>query len=115
MKDQRLYVGHILEAIRRIESYTSEGKEAFFADTMSQDAVVMNVQIIGEAAKKMSDELKKQYSKIPWRDVMGMRDKIVHDYAGIKLEVVWDVVQNGLPSLKQVVESMMQKLGGEIH
>ena len=90
MKEDALYFHHILEAIDRIRSYTSAGPEAFRRDLKTQDAVIRNVQIIGEASKKVSLETRAAHPEIPWKDMAGMRDRIVHDYFGVSLDIVWD-------------------------
>ena len=92
MKDDRLYLGHILEAADRIVSYGERGEEAFRRDRMIQDAIVRNLQVMGEAVKKVSPET---------RLVAGMRDRVVHDYFGVSLDIVWDVVSNHVPPLRE--------------
>lgn len=109
MKDDGLYLHHILEAIDRIQSYTSTGVDRFRGDLMTQDAVVRNLQIIGEASKKVSPETRAASPELPWRDMAGMRDRIVHDYFGVSLEIVWDVVENHLPPLREIVQRLLQK------
>jgi uncharacterized protein with HEPN domain len=111
MKDDLLYLGHIRDAILTIAEYTSEGREAFFHDKKTQDAVVRNIEVIGEAAKNMSDTLKSKYSHVAWREITGMRDKVIHDYAGVDLKLVWDVIENNLPSLLKTIEKMIEELG----
>ena len=83
MKDDGLYLHHILEAIERIQSYTSGGLTDFRGDLKTQDAVVRNLQIIGEASKKVSPETRAASPDLPWRDMAGMCDRIVHDYFGV--------------------------------
>ncbi len=101
MKDDRVYLLHIRDAVDRILSYTTEGKTAFLADTRTQDAVVRNLEIIGEAAKNVSTDLRAAHSGVPWRALSGMRDKLIHEYFGVNLEVVWRVVERDIPELKQ--------------
>jgi uncharacterized protein with HEPN domain len=95
-----IYLGHILEAIRRIRSYVAGGEEAFLADEKTQDAVLRNLQVIGEAAKKISADLVAGRPEIPWRSMTGLRDRVVHDYFGVSLAIVWDVVTHHLPALE---------------
>ena len=105
MKDDRVYLAHISDAVARILDYTSAGKDVFFSDTKTQDAVVRNLEIIGEAAKNVSDDLRSKHSDIPWRRLAGMRDKLIHEYFGVNLTIVWEVVEHELPKLgAQVTE-----------
>lgn len=101
---------HIREAIQRVFAYTTEGKDAFFADPKTQDAVVRNLEIIGEAAKNVSESLKTAYPDIPWKRVAGMRDKMIHKYFGVDLRLVWEVVERDLPALKRTLETILEEL-----
>lgn len=103
MKDDRLYLEHIVEAAKRIRQYTSEGKAKFLADPKTQDAVIRNLQVPGEAAKKVSPVTVAEHPEIPWRSMAGMRDRVVHDYFGVSLEIVWDVVENHLKVVEDEV------------
>lgn len=106
MKDDRVYLGHIVLAIRRIHDYTRDGERRFRDDEMIQDAVLRNFQIIGEAAKKVSGELRAANRDIPWSDMAGLRDRVVHDYFGVSLDLVWDVIEKHLPGLQEQVEAL---------
>ncbi len=99
MKDDGLYLRHILEAIQRVLEYTAAGPEAFRQDLRTQDAVIRNLQVIGEATKNVSARMRGAHPEVPWKSMAGMRDRVVHDYFGISLDIVWDVVQNHLPPL----------------
>ena len=99
MKDDLLYVGHIYDAVARILEYTAPGKEHFFREIQCQDAVMRNFGVIGEAVKHMSEERKSAHPEIPWKAVVGMRHKVVHDYMNLDEDVVWDTVQQDLPPL----------------
>ncbi|MFH1514539.1 MAG: DUF86 domain-containing protein [bacterium] len=107
MKDDKIYILHINDSVNRILDYTSNGKEGFFADTKTQDAVVRNLEIIGEAVKNVSSELKLKYTNVPWKSIAGMRDKLIHDYFGVNLELVWDVVETELPKFKKNISSIL--------
>lgn len=107
MKDDRLYLGHMLEAVDRLLVYGKEGEEVFRSDLKTQDAVVRNLQVMGEAVKKVSAETRAAHPEIPWRDIAGMRDRVVHDYFGISLDIVWDVLQNHIPPLREKVARVL--------
>lgn len=107
MKDDRVYLGHILEAIQDIQRYAGAGREGFMADRMRQDALIRKLEVIGEAVKHMSDTAKQRRPDIPWRRIAGMRDRLTHDYFGVDLVLVWVAVERELPKLKTAVEMML--------
>ncbi len=78
-------------------------QSAFESDVLLQDAVIRNIEVIGEAAKKVSDIFKEQNSQVPWREMAGMRDKLIHDYFGVDIEIVWKTVQIDIPVLKKLL------------
>lgn len=99
MKDDRVYLLNIIECIERIQNYTSSGEAEFMKSRLIQDAVNRNLEIIGEATKRISGELKNQNKDVPWRQMAGLRDVLIHDYMGVSNKIVWNVVQNELPNL----------------
>ena len=107
MKEDRVYLLHIRDTIERALSYTAEGKQAFFAGPRTQDAVIRNLEVIGEAVKNLSESLKALHAGVPWTRIAGMRDKMIHEYFGVNLQLVWDVVKQELPRLKQEVEIIL--------
>jgi len=111
VKDDKLYLIHILEGIGRIEQYTAEGKDAFLRDTKTQDAVLRNLQTLSESAQRLSPALKAAHSEIDWVRVGGFRNVLVHDYLGINLVRVWEIIQNGLPQLKAAIEKILRDFG----
>ncbi len=98
---------HILDSIARIERYTEAGKNAFLADTLIQDAVLRNLEVIGEAVKQLSEEARAAAPEILWRRIAGMRDKLIHDYLGVSLELVWGVVERELPRLGEASQRLV--------
>lgn len=110
MKDDRVYLLHDKDCIARVADYTSGGEKEFFNDPKTQDAVVRNLEIIGEAVKHVSATLKNAHPDTPWRRNAGMRDKMIHEYFGVNLQLVWDVVMRELPVLGGKVSSLLQSL-----
>lgn len=108
MKDDELYLIHINECIEKIERYTKAGKQEFMNSSLIQDGVVRNLEIIGEATKKESSSLRDDYPEIPWRMIAGLRDVLIHDYMGIDLKRVWNVIEKELPVLKKNLKLMIE-------
>jgi uncharacterized protein with HEPN domain len=110
-RPDRDFLSDIQEAIRRTAAYTAEtGYEAFLADTKTQDAVVRNLEIIGEATKNLSAELRAQYADIPWKSMAGIRDRLIHHYFGVNLDVVWQIITVELPEVASRIEAIMKEL-----
>jgi uncharacterized protein with HEPN domain len=112
MRNDSLYSGNIKECIERIESYTRDGKEAFMQNPMIQDAVIRNFEIIGEATKRLFPDLRAAYPNIPWQQIAGFRDVLIHDYLKVNLNRVWGVIELSLPELKITVEEILQDSEG---
>lgn len=110
MSRDRQYLLHILDAIQQILTYTSDGQGAFLADRKSQDATIRNLEIIGEAVKRLSPAVLGAHPQIPWKQIAGMRDKMIHDYFGVDHRLVWDVVERHLPALLKVVNERLAVL-----
>ena len=107
MKDDRIYLNHVLEAIEDIERYTAAGYEAFVRERMQQDAVIRKLEVIGEAVKQLPAATKAARPEIPWREIAAMRDKMIHEYFGVNLEIVWAAVERNLPELKRAAEKLL--------
>ena len=102
-KDPQVFLAHIIDAVACIRDYTRDGESAFFADRKTQDAVIRNLEIIGEAVKQLPLELTARHPDIPWKDVAGMRDQLIHHYFGVNLKLVWGVVAKRLEALQGAV------------
>jgi uncharacterized protein with HEPN domain len=109
VKDDRVYLGHVRDAIQDIQRYTAVGRDVFMTDRMQQDAVIRKLEIIGEAVKHLSDGTTTVRPDVPWRRIAGMRDRLTHDYFGVDLTLVWGVVERELPNLKAVIEELLSQ------
>jgi uncharacterized protein with HEPN domain len=109
VKEERVYLLHIRDAVERALSYTAQGKLAFFADPRTQDAVIRNLEVVGEAVKNLSEGLKARDSTVPWKRTAGMRDRVIHEYFEVNLQLVWDAVEQELPRLKREIEAILQE------
>lgn len=101
-RDADVYMADILDAIGRIENYVAALDQATFAgDRMRVDAVVRNLEIVGEAAKSVPQDFREIHPEVEWHRMAGLRDVLIHDYFGIDMDIIWDVVENKLPQLKE--------------
>lgn len=108
-KDNKFYIKHILDAVEVIESYLKNvDYEDFLKNKLIQDGIIRELEIIGEAAKRLTDNFKKDYSKIHWKYVCGMRDKLIHDYFGVDLDEVWKTATEDLEKLKQELKKILK-------
>lgn len=94
----------IRECINRIQSYTENmSYDDFFDDCKTQDAVIRNIEIMGEAVKLLSETTKNKYCDVPWKSIAGTRDRLIHDYFGVNIDVVWSIINEDLPLLKEKI------------
>ena len=113
MKDDLFYLIHIAECIAKVKEYVTPGYEEFMESTLIQDAVMRNLQILGESTRRLSDETKAHGKEIDWRAIIGLRNVMVHDYLGITLDRVWEIIENDLPILEHQVQAILEELGQE--
>jgi uncharacterized protein with HEPN domain len=108
VKDDRVYLQHIQDALDDIFQCCSTDRDAFFTDRMRQDATLRKLEVIGQAVKNLSNHTKSLQPEIPWKQIAGMRDKVIHDYFGVNLEIVWAVVQKELPKLRLAIAALLK-------
>ena len=104
MKDDGVYLRHILRCIARIEEYTAAGRETFFSSHLIQDGVLRNLQTLAEASQRLSDLVKESSPEVDWNGLAGFRNVLVHDYLGIDLELAYRAVEQDIPRLKRASE-----------
>lgn len=106
-KEQAVFIRHIIESIEKIEQFSRGiSKESLKDDELRQYAIVRAIEIIGEAVKNLSKEFKEKHKDIPWREIIGTRDIMIHKYFGVDLEIVWDIIKHNLPDLKKKLKSI---------
>jgi uncharacterized protein with HEPN domain len=110
MSGDAVYLQHILDAIAKIEVYTQVGHRTFMSTSHWQDATIRQLEIIGEATKNLSPELRAQHPQVPWRRIAGLRDVLIHQYMGVDLDAVWEITQQNLSGLKSQVQRILESL-----
>ena len=110
MKQSLIYIEHILDCIQKIKKYTSNSsKEDFLNSPIMQDAVIRNLEVIGEATKKIDKSFRERHADIEWKKIAGMRDKLIHDYIGVDIWAVWNVVDKILPDFEMEIKAIIEK------
>jgi uncharacterized protein with HEPN domain len=104
LKDESVYLSHILECAKAIEGYVAEGQKAFNQDRRTQKAVLRELQELSESLQRISQETKERHPDIPWRDISAFRNVLVHDYLGINLDRIWEVIHSDLPALVEKIK-----------
>jgi uncharacterized protein with HEPN domain len=108
-RDDTVYLHPILDAIDLIEECTEGMSEnEFLSNSMAHDAVIRQVEIIGEAARNVSDEFQKKYPRLPWAKMIGIRNKIIHEYFNVNHAIVWDTIKDDLPGLKKSIKKIVK-------
>ena len=106
-RNENLYIRDILDSIRNIEKYAGNlSLKKFANDQLVIDAVIRNLEIIGEASKQISKITKSQHPHIPWNEMAGMRNKVIHEYFGVDIEIVWETIKSSLPALKKSIKKL---------
>jgi uncharacterized protein with HEPN domain len=109
VKSDIVYLRHILDAIQKIETYVSVGHETFMSTSHWQDAVIRQLEIIGEATKRISSVVRSRYPHIPWKRIAGLRDVLIHDYLGVDISMVWQITQTYLPELRRQIDAILSE------
>ena len=110
MKDDRVYLKHILRCIARIEEYTAGGRDSFFSSHLIQDGVIRNLQTLAESSQQLSEGVKASRSSVDWKGLAGFRNVLVHDYLGVDLELVYRAIEQDVPNLKLACEAALPTL-----
>lgn len=111
MTNDGVYLKYIGDCIERIRDYTAPGREAFFTNTMIQDATLRRLQTLAESTQRLSEGLKVRTTEIDWRSISGFRNILVHDYlGGIDLKIIWDVIEQDLPDLEEKIKAILQRV-----
>jgi uncharacterized protein with HEPN domain len=106
-RDPLILLEDITLAIQKIGRYTAQmDRDTFLADELVIDGVARNLEIIGEAARQLPEEFVRNHAHVPWRQIAGLRNRIVHDYFGLDLEIIWEIIQHDLPELEKQVRAL---------
>ncbi len=107
MKGDHVYLLHILECVRRVETYSARDQDLFMSSEMVQDATLRNLQILSESTQRLSEAAKQSYPEVEWKAIAGFRNVLTHGYLGIDLEQIWRIIQRDVPELKRAVSALL--------
>jgi uncharacterized protein with HEPN domain len=111
VRDEGLYLVDLLQRARRIEAFAVAGREEFHASVMMQDAILRNLEVMGEAAKHVSSATRDRYPEVPWRRIAGLRDVLIHAYPRVDVEQVWEICEGDIPTLRGRLEAILRERG----
>ena len=110
-KDESVYLRHILDAFVQIEFYMDDvSHEEFLQNRLLQDGVIRQLEVMGEAARNLSDDLRNEYPQIPWRQMIGLRNRMAHAYFNVDLQIVWEIVRGDIPDLKEKIKRILTEM-----
>lgn len=109
MRDNRIYLIHIRDCLSRIKEYTSEGKQVFFEDLKTQDAVIRNLEVMSESVNKLPSEWTEAYPDMKWNEIRGLRNRLAHEYLTVNLSIIWDIIENDLADFEATIEAIAQQ------
>jgi uncharacterized protein with HEPN domain len=113
-KGDLVFIEHILESISAIEDFSKGiNKEELISNRLKQSAIVREVEIIGEAVKNISEETKKKYPKVKWKEIVGTRDKMIHHYFGVDINIIWEIIKKDLPILKKQIYKIKKEINSD--
>ena len=110
-KDDSVYLHHIMDAFVQIERYTDGvTHEEFLSNSLLQDGVIRQLEVMGEAARNLSEDLRNEYPKIPWSQMISLRNRMIHAYFNVNLQIIWEIIQGDIPNLKQETKRVLEIL-----
>ncbi len=110
-KDDSIYLRHIIDAFTQIEGYmVGITHDEFFSNKLLQDGVIRQLEVMGEASRNLSEDLRCEYPQIPWRQMVGLRNRMIHAYFNVNLQIIWEIIQGDLPNLKRETKRILDNI-----